>query len=122
MNVTYSDFSDDVGGVRSNFISALAAAANVTIDNVIINSISAEARRLRRLLSHYANVIAHSKDRLADSLRIQSALKQAIHLRNLRNRSEQKLVQATKHSHSHHPQTTHRPIQNQHNNRFRKGT
>ena len=89
VNVTYSSFADDEGGVRTSFIAAVAAAANVTVDNVIINSIS-EARRLRRLLSHYATVVAHSKDPARDSLRMQAALKQAIHLKNLRKRSEAK--------------------------------
>jgi len=88
-NVSYASFTADEGGVRTNFIAAVAAAANVTVNNVVINSIS-EARRLRRLLSHYATVVAHSKDPARDALRMQAALKQAIHLKNIRKRSEAK--------------------------------
>ena len=89
VNVTYSSFANDQGGVRTTFIAAVAAAANVTVDNVIIGSVS-EARRRRQLLSHPATVVAHSEDPTRDSLRMQAALKQAIHLKNLKRRSEAK--------------------------------
>jgi hypothetical protein len=57
LNVTLDDFNSDVGGVRTLFISAVAAAANVTASQVVINGVvSADASLAhpsgsRRLLS-----------------------------------------------------------------------
>jgi hypothetical protein len=62
LNVTITDFNNDVGGVRTAFLAAMAAAANVTSDHVVINGVtvsSAASQQGRRLLS-----IVHVKHEL----------------------------------------------------------
>jgi hypothetical protein len=53
LNATLSDFNNDVGGVKTAFLAAMAAAANVTADHVTINGVmsSAPSAQGRRLLS-----------------------------------------------------------------------
>jgi hypothetical protein len=52
LNATLYDFNNDVGGVKTAFIAAMGAAANVSTDHVIINGvISHAASGARRLLS-----------------------------------------------------------------------
>ena len=112
VNATKTDFTADVGGVRTSFVNAVAGAANVTSDMVTILSISESRRRRllsaasnivtmlstisenscsrsRKLLSHpHTKVVQHRRDGLAESLRVQAALKQAQNIRNLRKRFE----------------------------------
>ena len=89
VNVTYNDFSDDVGGVKTAFINAVAQAAHVRTQDVTITSIL-EARRLRRLLAYHADIMQYSPDKIGESLRMQKALKQAISVRDLRKRMNTK--------------------------------
>ena len=57
LNTTRSDFNGDVDGVRTRFIRAVAAAANVTIDHVVINGVVAPSSgQGRRLLSLQSTV------------------------------------------------------------------
>jgi hypothetical protein len=55
LNATLEDFNADVGGVRTLFVSAVAAAANVSVNQVVINSVVSAAPasqgNVRRLLS-----------------------------------------------------------------------
>ena len=56
LNATLEDFNGDVGGVRTLFVRAVAAAANVTVDQVVINGVvsaagGGAATQGRRLLS-----------------------------------------------------------------------
>ena len=90
LNSSLTDFNNDESGVRTKFISDVANAARVTVDRVTINAVS-EARRLRRLLTHH-ELVTHSKDKLAASLRVQSSLKQAIHIKDLKHRFNEKLL------------------------------
>jgi hypothetical protein len=39
LNATVYDFNNNIGGVRTNFIAAMAAAANVTTNHVTINGV-----------------------------------------------------------------------------------
>jgi hypothetical protein len=39
LNATIYEFNNDVGGVKTAFLSAMAAAANVTADHVVINGV-----------------------------------------------------------------------------------
>ena len=87
VNSTLQEFNSDVNGIRTAFIAAVAKAANVTEDKVIILGVS-ESRR-RRLLSHpHTTVVHHKRDTFAESMQVQTTLKQAIHLRNLRKRMD----------------------------------
>ena len=112
VNATKTDFTADVGGVRSFFVNAVAGAATVTSDMVTILRLSESRRRRllsaasnivtmlstisessrrqsRKLLSHpHTKVVQHRRDGLAESLRVQAALKQAQNIRNLRKRFE----------------------------------
>lgn len=53
LNSTLADFNNNVDGVRTAFLAAMAAAANVTTDHVTINGVSSRTPGLqaRRLLS-----------------------------------------------------------------------
>jgi hypothetical protein len=53
LNVTKSDFDNNINNIKTKFISAVAAAAGVPTSNVIIgNVVTRSGRRRRRLLSH----------------------------------------------------------------------
>ena len=91
VNSSVVEFNNDISGVRTRFILDVANAARVTVDRVTINAVS-ESRRLRRLLTHHAQLVTHSKDKLAASLRVQTSLKQAIQIRDLKHRFEEKLI------------------------------
>ena len=65
LNATIYEFNNDVGGVKTAFLSAMAAAANVTSDHVVINGVVSHVLNPltgnRRLLSadmHSASTIA----------------------------------------------------------------
>jgi hypothetical protein len=64
---------------------------NVSIDYASMNTTDTAFPR-RKLLNHHAQLVTHSKDKLADSLRVQSSLKQAIHIRDLKQRFSEKLL------------------------------
>ena len=65
LNATLSEFNNDVGGVKTAFLAAMAAAANVTADHVVINGVVSHVlnpltgnRRLFSADMHSASTIA----------------------------------------------------------------
>jgi hypothetical protein len=65
LNATIYEFNNDVGGVRTAFLAAMAAAANVTADHVVINGV----------VSHVLNPLAASR-RLLSAFEVQLSIAQ----------------------------------------------
>ena len=60
LNSTVYDFQNNVARVQTNFIQAIASAANVNASSVVINSITtANRRRSRNILSAVGNRNMH---------------------------------------------------------------